>query len=176
MSALADMVMKNGKGLLSGLMGSLGGGGEQSASASEVVSKRSEYYPQSANYYGANTGSRADVTSYGVGGTTYHVSTGYGHDDHGHKECCELVVDPLSFAALLAFIIGGTAFLNTVVTMVLGRKKRRRRAAAAASGEDGGDLVEYLDVMKLGERRNLITSEKNADKKVVRDCGKSPRD
>ncbi len=176
MSALADMVMKNGKGLLSGLMGSLGGGGEQSASASEVVSKRSEYYPQSANYYGANTGSRADVTSYGVGGTTYHVSTGYGHDDHGHKECCELVVDPLSFAALLAFIIGGTAFLNTVVTMVLGRKKRRRRAAAAASGEDGGDLAEYLDVMKLGERRDLFTSEKKCRQKIVRDCGKSPRD
>ena len=89
---------------------------------------------------GAGGGHQVGYAGVGVGGYgNIERSSGYGHSGygghgHGHGgygkkklECCELVVDPLTFAALMAAIIGGTAFLNVVVTMVLGRKRRRRR-------------------------------------------------
>ncbi len=69
---------------------------------------------------------------YGYGG-------GYGHVRH---ECCPLVVDPLTVAALLSFIAGGTAFLNVQITMILGRKRRKR-----------GTVGSFLDEINLGEKR-----------------------
>ena len=39
------------------------------------------------------------------------------------------MVDPLLLTALLGFIGAATAFLNTVITMVMPGKKRRRRRA-----------------------------------------------
>ncbi len=65
------------------------------------------------------------------------------HSGYGHKkklECCELVVDPLTFASLLAQILGGAAFLNVLVSMNLGRKRRRRRYV-----EDPLELEEILE-------------------------------
>ena len=79
--------------------------------------------------------------------------SGYGH--HGAynevKDCCELVVDPLTFAALMAAILGGTAFLNTLITMNLGRRKRRRRRRSSSSSMMG-------DLLNSGiARRNSIS-------------------
>ncbi len=71
----------------------------------------------------------------------YHASEDHGS---GGKHCCELVVDPLSVVALFAAILVGTAFLNTVITMVLGRRKRRRRR--------GADTYQIFDAINLGKR------------------------
>ncbi len=102
--------------------------------------------------------SRIHKDEYGLSG--YGGSSGYGtHSGYGGggghggydkpKECCELVVDPLTFATLMAAIIGGTAFLNVVVTMVLGRKRRRRRS----DGGGGGAISEsILDTFHAGRR------------------------
>ncbi len=46
----------------------------------------------------------------------------------GSYECCPLVVDPLTLVALLAFIAGGTYFLNIAITMNIVGKKRRKRS------------------------------------------------
>ncbi len=73
----------------------------------------------------------------GGGGGGYH-SSGYGHVRH---ECCPLVVDPLTVAALLSFIAGGAAFLNVQITMILGRKRRKR-----------GTVGSFLDEINLGEK------------------------
>ena len=55
----------------------------------------------------------------------------------GYGDCCPLVVDPLTLAALLGFIAAATAFLNTVITMnIMGRRKRRMREASAAWSAD----------------------------------------
>lgn len=43
----------------------------------------------------------------------------------GGLECCPLVVDPLTFFALIGFIGAATAFLNTVITMNIMMRKRR---------------------------------------------------
>ncbi len=71
--------------------------------------------------------------------------SGYGHSGHGHGhkylECCELVVDPLTFASLLASILGGTLFLNVQITMILGRKRRKRSYQQES----------VMDVVNLGE-------------------------
>lgn len=56
-----------------------------------------------------------------------HGHSGYGHSGHGgHKtECCPLVVDPLTFSAILGFLGLATALLNTLITTSLGRRKKR---------------------------------------------------
>ena len=41
-------------------------------------------------------------------------------------ECCPLVVDPLTFTALLAFICAASGFLAVQITMLLRRKRRKR--------------------------------------------------
>ena len=61
------------------------------------------------------------------GGVLYYPGGGGGGGYNPDKDCCELVVDPLTFATLMAFILGGTAFLNTLITMNIGRRRRRRR-------------------------------------------------
>ena len=83
-------------------------------------------------------GSRASSKSGGY--HSHHSShSGYGshHSGYGHhesssvKECCELVVDPLTFAGLLGMIGLGTVFLNTAITMnIMGKKKRKRRSSS----------------------------------------------
>jgi len=45
-------------------------------------------------------------------------------------ECCELVVDPLSYFAILGLLFGATAFLNVAITMNIGRRRRRRSSAS----------------------------------------------
>ena len=60
---------------------------------------------------------------------------GYGHHEthhssysHGYHDCCPLVVDPLTYAAILGFLAAATYLLQTVIAMSAlaggGRKKR----------------------------------------------------
>ncbi len=110
--------------------------------------------------YAGGSDGYGDAAGYGGGGG-YNIerSSGYGHSGHGHGgyghkklECCELVVDPLTFASLLAGILGGTAFLNVVITMVLGRKRRRRRSFSDSDSVGDGSVKQQLfDVFNLGE-------------------------
>ena len=45
----------------------------------------------------------------------------------GHDDCCPLVVDPLTYIALLSFLVAATYFLWVAVTMnIMGRKRRKR--------------------------------------------------
>ncbi len=99
----------------------------------------------------------------GYGGYGHHHGGGGYEDDHSHphvggygaynekKDCCELVVDPLTFALLAAAIVGGTAFLNTLISMNLGRKRRRRRSG----GDDPASLLEAAIADSLLEGRAL---------------------
>ena len=122
--------------------------------------RRNTAYAAYDDYDGGvyNSYNQGGVGGAGVGaggaGAVIERSSGYGHHHSGHGyghkklECCELVVDPLTFATLLAGIIGGTAFLNVVVTMVLGRKRRRRRS--------DGVSEEVFDIFHLGKTKIII--------------------
>ena len=85
------------------------------------------------------------------GGYSHHSDTGYGaqssgyggHSGHGgykDPDCCPLVVDPLTLAALFGAIAAGTVFLNTVITMNITGRRRRKR----------GTEDQVLDVVQKG--------------------------
>ena len=64
-----------------------------------------------------------------------HHDHGYGHHDHGYghhhsykKECCPLVVDPLTLAALLGALAAASFLLSQVIATTLRKKKRKRRS------------------------------------------------
>ncbi len=57
--------------------------------------------------------------------------------DMMYLECCPIVVDPLLFTTLFCSIIGGTMFLNTLITMNIGKKRRRRRRSECGQGNFG---------------------------------------
>ena len=79
----------------------------------------------------------AEVSSYDTHHNTEHhggYTSGYGghggHGGHGHGgygklECCPLVVDPLTVAALLGTLGLATMILNALISASLGRRKKR---------------------------------------------------
>ena len=84
----------------------------------------------SSYHSSGHSGYGSDHTGYGSG----HSSGGYGHSSGGYShggyfdDCCPLVVDNLTFTALMSFLALATYFLQTLITMNLmmaGRKKRR---------------------------------------------------
>lgn len=83
------------------------------------------HHASGSGYGGYHSGSGS---GYGhSGGFGHH---GYGHGGHGHKkkkDCCPLVVDPLTLAALMGAIGVATGFLNTLITMNISKRRRRRR-------------------------------------------------
>jgi len=58
-------------------------------------------------------------------------------------ECCELVVDPLAYSALVGLLFGATAFLNVAITMNITMRRRRRRKRSG-----GNSLAESLEGRK----------------------------
>lgn len=64
-----------------------------------------------------------DYSNYGSGGGGFS----YGQGHHGHLECCPLVVDPLTYIALVGGILAATFFSNQLITMNIMIRKRRRR-------------------------------------------------
>ncbi len=102
-----------------------------------------------------------------------HSGSGSGHGHHYPPECCPLVVDPLAFASLLASIVGGTVFLNTAITMNIGRKRRRRRRRkrkrrkrSSYSDDEMEDLVELL--LQAGEEKKKF--QRNFEKRRCFHC------
>ncbi len=98
-----------------------------------------------------------DGSQYAYDRSDYGHSS-YGHSSQGHhgggyKECCPLVVDPLTFFSLLAAIAGSTAFLNTIITMAPapfgGGKRRKRSDGGGGGGEDDED--DDLGVVEVDE-------------------------
>ena len=69
----------------------------------------------------------------------YHSGSGYGgYSDPGYShsgsyssgygdDCCPLVVDPLTYSALLGFIALATYFFERLIAMSMLMKKRRKR-------------------------------------------------
>ena len=89
-------------------------------------------------------------------------SSGYSGDHHGsfssHGDCCPLVVDPLTYSALLAFLAAAVYFFQVLIemSMLAMRRKRRRKREL-----NFGTLlaVDILDVMmegKLSPNRSVI--------------------
>ena len=60
------------------------------------------------------------------------LGSGYGHSgsySSGHGDCCPLVVDPLTFSALLGFLAAAVYFFQVLIemSMLMMRRKRRRK-------------------------------------------------
>ena len=69
------------------------------------------------------------ASGYGYGHhETHHDSYGHhGGYSHGYHDCCPLVVDPLTYAAILGFLAAATYLLQTVIAssaLAMARKKR----------------------------------------------------
>ena len=79
-------------------------------------------------------------------------SSGYGHSSSGHggygshssgygSDCCPLVVDPLTWLALLSFIGAATYLLNEVIAMSMLMMMRRRKRSRIMSFRELNDLI-----------------------------------
>ena len=135
-------------------------------SRSQALSGLSNYYEDYA-LGDVGAGDRILAKDNGV-----RRSSGYGHHSghgggYGHKyvECCELVVDPLTFFSLLGAIIGGTAFLNTVITMDTMLPQKRRRRKRDTEGRVAADRLGLGD--KLADMLNSGRMAKNRGTGVV---------
>ena len=75
--------------------------------------------------------------------------TTMGNTDSKKDKCCPIVVDPLTFTALLGGIAAATFFLNTLITMNITKKRRRRRDLLSdGPGTSGLTLMEEADQAK----------------------------
>jgi len=93
------------------------------------------------------------------GGYGHHGSGyGQGHSGYGFDkkiECCPLVVDPLTFVALLGGIFFGSFFLNVAITMNIDGARRIRRSQGKTSQET--KHVWLGDFLREGERMNFAS-------------------
>ena len=92
----------------------------------DYLSKAGDKLERTSGYGGSFSGS-----GYGGGG----AGSGY------YRECCPLVVDPLTLFAILACIGFFAAFLNVVITMTDFKRKRRRRSPISTAEERFSDVV-----------------------------------
>ena len=74
-----------------------------------------------------------------------HGSYGHGsYGGHGSYDCCPLVVDPLTWIALLAFLAAGTYFLEVAVQMsMLGRRRKRSLSDYLLEGKHCQQTAEH---------------------------------
>ena len=94
-----------------------------------------------------------------------------GYGDHygaysGGGDCCPLVVDPLTYSALLAFLAAAVYFFQVLIEMSMLAKKRRKRRSI-----DEPDNVFY-DVFDEGKKIEciieIITGSSLKEKRVIR--------
>jgi len=93
--------------------------------------------------YGHSLFDEVDKHGYGGHHDDYGHARGhssYGHDHHDVKECCPLVVDPLSLFSILGLLFGGTAFLNIAITMNITMRRRKRRSSSATSSSPAVEI------------------------------------
>lgn len=77
---------------------------------------------------------------------------------YGHLECCPLVVDPLTVTALLGFIAGGTALLNSVITTtIMPTPRKRKRSSTSIDGMIGNkkNFSSYI-TPSMREKQNFL--------------------
>ena len=79
--------------------------------------------------YNLKTHSGSHSSGYGSSGSH---NSGYGSDHYGSfssgGDCCPLVVDPLTYAALLGFLAAAVYFFQVLIEMsMLARKRRKKR-------------------------------------------------
>jgi len=110
--------------------------------------RRGDYY---GNYYNYD-----DYHGRGVDRSGAH--SGYGHHDHYHKKCCPLVVKPLVFLSLLAGIAVGSAFLNNLIDMNIGRRKRKRRGAISDDQISANERI--ADLWREGKKERETEAKK----------------
>ena len=93
-----------------------------------VLSHLLDMLPLPSNHYGGNSYYHPGYEDYhDVGYSSYHNDHGAysGGGGYGHSDCCPLVVDPLTYIALLSFLAIATYFLQQLIIMsMLSRKKR----------------------------------------------------
>ena len=126
--------------------------GRQQSDSSHLARLRNLFGSETNSY---DTGVGSHTSGYGghsggYGGHGHH--SGYGKK----KECCPLVVDPLTLAALLGSIAVATFFLNTLITMNISKKRRRRRTTEAleaqeAAGESTNTMAFIMDTLWSGK-------------------------
>ena len=91
------------------------------------------------------------------------LGSGYGNHGSfsgGGMDCCPLVVDPLTFAALTGFIGLATYFLERYIAMsmlMMARKKRRKRALNL---NEDTIVNETLDIFSEGKPNGETEYEK----------------
>ena len=119
-------------------MGGINRGGHSSA---QKALKRTDYHVTSTGYSGPSI----EISSSGHG----HYAS---HDVMYQPECCPLVVDPLTVAALMGFIGAATFFLNTQVTMLLKRKRRRRRRSSSSAAEEWSKIESLEGAREEGQK------------------------
>jgi len=134
-------------------------------SSSSSTYKRNTEYLAEGVYDDYGTGLRIAGGSGGGAGGGGHAAvnriaedrSGYGHGHYGKIECCDLVVDPLTFLALLGGIAGGTAFLNVAITMNINKRRRRRRNALPEGASTKTSDLNASHWIAEGKRRKILT-------------------
>lgn len=132
----------------------------QSKTGSEMAAAASSGYPSTAyesNALGAY-GGHGGHGGHGGYGSGHGIGHGSGHG-HGKLDCCPIVVDPLTFSALLGFIGAATAFLNTLITMnIMARKKRSIRTAPIATEHHNNGTLSFFEWFSQGKKIPLDLS------------------
>ena len=73
----------------------------------------------------------------------------------GHDDCCPLVVDPLTYIALLSFLVAATYFLWVAVTMnIMGRKRRKRSVSEHVYDLFYAGMIQFEFFVLITRNRN----------------------
>lgn len=84
--------------------------------------------------------------------------SGYGHSSgSGSIPCCPLVVDPLTLAAILGLLTGGTVLLSMLISASLGRRKKRSDGSEPLHKIDDWSNI-LLDFFHHGRKIELSAS------------------
>ena len=132
---------------------------KEDESAYSSVRRNGNFVYDYDDYYGVGGVGVGGVATGRVdrSGDAIYVSEHSGGGGEKGADCCELVVDPLTFVSILSAILAGTAFLNVLITMNIGRKRRRRRRRDLddLSAGGGGDSSFLFDVLNQGRAHKI---------------------
>ena len=111
-------------------------------------------------------------------GNDYSLKTfsgGHGSYSSGHGDCCPLVVDPLTYSALLGFLAAAVYFFNVLIemSMLMMRRKRRRKREFEFHSKP---VIEAFESFSNGESDMLFASGSVEESNRFGCCGFSCAD